>query len=315
MQHLISRPIRPLALLAVSAAMAFGLAGCSGSKDKSSSQAAARVNKGEITVLQINQVLEQQRGLKPEQVEQASRDALERLIDQELAVQQAESQKLDRQPRVVAAIEAAKHDIIARAYIEKLGESVARPTPNEVQQYFDSKPGLFANRRVYNLQDIAIEVAAERRAEVQAQIAASKSLAAFGDWLKAQGLRVSANQTTQAAESLPLSMVDQLAALNEGQSLILPTPVGLRVIWLLGVKPVPVTLEQARPAIEQFMLNERKRSAAANSLKDLRSSAKIEYIGKFADKEPAAAPVAAPPASTASGALDDAALKKGLGLK
>ncbi|MDP0972048.1 SurA N-terminal domain-containing protein, partial [Klebsiella pneumoniae] len=72
------------------------------------SQTAAKVNKEEITVHQINFVLQRQQGLKPEQAEEAGRQVLERLVDQELAVQKAQELKLDRDPRVVQQVEAAK---------------------------------------------------------------------------------------------------------------------------------------------------------------------------------------------------------------
>jgi EpsD family peptidyl-prolyl cis-trans isomerase len=313
-----SRPLLAAALL-----LAAGLTACGGGKDKAASQSAVRVNNGEITVHQINQVLEQQRGLKPEQLDAAGREVLERLIDQELAVQQAESQKLDRSPRVVAAIEVAKREIIARAYHEKLGETVAKPTPEEVQAYFDGKPALFANRRVYNLQELSVEVPSDRRAEVQNQLSGARNAAAMIDWLKAQGLRFAANQTAQAAESLPLNLVDQLATLGEGQSLVQPTPNGVRVLIVAGARLAPVALAQAAPAIEQFILNDRKRAAVQSGIKDLRGRATIEYLGKFAAPAVGAAAASAPasvanpaqPDAPASAGLDDAALKKGLGLK
>ena len=44
----------------------------------------------------------------------------------------------------------------------------------------------------------------------------------------------------------------------------------------------PVSLQQATPAIEQFLLNERKRRLVADDLQALRTAAKIEYVGDFA---------------------------------
>src|SRR6476660_7561843 len=96
-----------LALLsAVCAAVV--LTGCGGKKDKegTASQTAAKVNKEELTVHQINFVL-QQRGLRQDQMEAASHQVLERLIDQELALQKAEESKLDRDPAVQQQVEAA----------------------------------------------------------------------------------------------------------------------------------------------------------------------------------------------------------------
>ena len=62
----------------VAASLAVVLVGCGDSKKKdkpTASQAAARVNKEEITIHQINFVLQQQRGLKAEQAEAASQPA------------------------------------------------------------------------------------------------------------------------------------------------------------------------------------------------------------------------------------------------
>ena len=84
---------------AATALVSLVLVGCE--KKAGASPTAVMVNKEEITVQQINHVLQQQRGLKPEQVDAASKQILERLIDQELAVQKAGELKLDRDPRVL----------------------------------------------------------------------------------------------------------------------------------------------------------------------------------------------------------------------
>jgi EpsD family peptidyl-prolyl cis-trans isomerase len=116
-------------------------------KDKPASQTAAKVNKEEITVHQINFVLQQQRGLVPEQAASASKQILERLIDQELALQKAEDQKIDRDPRVVQQIEAARRDIISRAYLEKIASGAPKASPAEIKAYYDAHPALFKERR------------------------------------------------------------------------------------------------------------------------------------------------------------------------
>ena len=94
--------------------------------------------------------------------------------------------------------------------------------------------------------------------------------------------------------------------------------------------------EHARPAIEQFLLNERKRKVVEDDLKALRAAARIEYVGDFAksapdkpassplDVKPSVSPLTATPASAPEPILpvkpasvpSGAALDKGLkGLK
>jgi EpsD family peptidyl-prolyl cis-trans isomerase len=147
------------------------LAGCGGKREPSgASQTAAKVNKDEVTVHQINHVLQQQRNLRTEQAEVAGKQILERLIDQQLALQRADDMKLDRDPRVVQQLEAARRDIIARAYMEKVGEAAVKPTPEEVQKYYQDKPALFSERRIYNIHEVAIEAGADKVPELRTQL-------------------------------------------------------------------------------------------------------------------------------------------------
>ncbi len=322
MATLLINPRAPL-LLAIVAAAAM-LAACGGDKGDKASQTAAKVNKEEITVHQINFVLQRQQGLKPEQAEAASRQVLERLIDQELAVQKAQEQKVDRDPRVVQQIEAAKREIIARAYAERVGEAVAKPSAEEVSKYYNDKPALFKERRIYSLQELQIQAKPEQFEAIRTKLAAAKSLNEFAEYLKSADLRFSGNQAVRAAEQLPLASVDAISRMKDGDSMISPNPAGLTVLFLVGSRSEPVDEARARPAIEAFLLNQRKAEAIQKDLKALRESSKIEYVGKFAQPAPggaASAPVlpaasdAAAPVAPAASGLDAASISKGMGLK
>ena len=298
------------------------LAGCDEKKkDKPATQAAARVNKGEITVHQINQVLQAQRNLRPEQADAASRQILERLIDQELAVQKAEDQKLDRDPRVVMQIEAAKREIVARAYAEKVGEAAPKPSADEIRKYYDDKPALFKERRIYNIQELAIEAKPDQVPLLREKLGAAKNIGEFVDYLKANDYRFAANQAVRAAEQLPLNALETLSRLKDGQATMLQGPSGVQVVALAGSRSQPVSEEQARPAIEQYLLNERKRKLVDEDIKALRAAAQIDYLGKFAEgPRPGASAPAAPvaPAMAASdpaSGLPAADVSKGMGLK
>jgi len=309
----------------VAASAAFLLAGCGDKKEtKGATQTAVKVNKEEITVHQINFVLQQQRGLKPEQAEAASKQILERLIDQELALQKATELKLDRDPRVMQQLEAAKREIVSRAYLEKAGEAASKPTADEIAKYYEANPALFKDRRVYSLQEIAIEAKPEQVAQLRTQLANAKNVTEFVEYLKANDFRFSGNQAVRAAEQLPLASLGTFAAMKDGQALLNATATGAQVIVLAGSRSQPVTLEQATPAIEQFLLNERKRDILAKDMKAMRDAAKIEYLGKYAEAAasapaaggaPAAAAPATAPAPAASGGLDASSISKGMGLK
>jgi hypothetical protein len=124
-------------------------------------------------------------------------------------------------------------------------------------------------------------------------------------------------------------ILDKLKDIPDGKAMFVTGDDGFKALLVVQTKQQPVTFEQAKPAIEQFLTTERRREFAQKEIKNLRAAAKIEYIGKFAEKAasgaaaasaasmPAVAPTAAPAASeAASGGLDANALSKGLsGLK
>lgn len=285
------------------------LTGCGEKKDKPASQTAAKVNKEEITVHQINFVLQQQRGLAPEQAASASKVALERLVDQELALQKAQDQKLDRDPRVVQQLEAARREIIARAYAEKIAAGAPKPSAAEIKTYYDAHPALFKERRVYNLQELAIQAKPEQVGELQAKLAAAKDVPDFINYLKANDFKFAANQAVRAAEQLPLVSLDKFAQMKDGQTIFSRTPAGAQVVILAGARSQPVDEARASPAIEQFLWNERKRKVVEDDIRALRGAAKIEYVGDYAKggskevKPPPPAASEAPPLTSIAPAM------------
>ena len=308
------------------------LAGCGDKKDeaatdeKAPTQVAAKVNGTELTVHQVNYAMQRIPNLDAQKSKAASLQVVRNLVDQELLVQKALEDKLDRDTNVVQALDAARRQILAEAYMgRKLGTS-AEPTDTEVSAYFDQHPELFAQRKIYRLQEISIKAPEDKRDTIRAQLEASKTLKDFAEWLKAEKYEVKASQGVKPAEQLPQVMLPQLAKMPDGQAMVVNTPDGLLVIVLADSQTQPVTLEQAKPAIARKLQIDARQAAAKAELDSLKAAAKIEYMGEFADagKEeaaPAAAAPAAPaePAATATPAAADSdadAISKGIsGLK
>lgn len=308
------------------------LAGCGDKKDeaaadeKAPTQVAAKVNGTELTVHQVNYAMQRIPNLDAQKSKAASLQVVRNLVDQELLVQKALEDKLDRDTNVVQALDAARRQILAEAYMgRKLGTS-AEPTDAEVSAYFDQHPELFAQRKIYRLQEISIKAPEDKRDTIRAQLEASKTLKDFAEWLKAEKYEVKASQGVKPAEQLPQVMLPQLAKMPDGQAMVVNTPDGLLVIVLADSQTQPVTLEQAKPAIARKLQIDARQAAAKAELDSLKAAAKIEYMGEFADagKEeaaPAAAAPAAPaePAATATPAAADSdadAISKGIsGLK
>ena len=114
---------------------------------------------------------------------------------------------------------------------------------------------------------------------------------------------------------------------SSDSALLAASPNGAQVVVLAGSRSEPVDEARARPAIEQFLLNDAKRKLVDADMKAMRAAAKIEYAGKFAEAAASAPAKAAavtatetPPPEAASASapatgLSDADISKGMGLK
>lgn len=288
--------------------------------DKPATQVAAKVNGTELTVHQVNFALQRIPNLDKNNTKAASLQVVKGLVDQELLVQKAEADKLDRDPAVVQALDAARRQILADAYMSRKLGTPAEPSDAEVSDYFNKHPELFSNRKIYRLQEISIKAPKDKQEAIRAQLAASKTLNDFGAWLNAQNIPAKAAQGVKPAEQLPMEILPRLASMPDGQAMVVNTPDGLLVIVLAGSQAQPVTLEQAKPAIARALQQQARQKAAKAELDALRAAAKIEYVGEFADAgKEAAAPAAAEPAKPAAEAAPGAdadAISKGIsGLK
>ncbi|MDO9197558.1 EpsD family peptidyl-prolyl cis-trans isomerase [Rhodoferax sp.] len=312
-----------LALSVLATTLALGLSAC-GKKDdeKVATQVAARVGSEEISVHQINQVLSRTNtaGATPQAVQTMSREVLEKLIDQQLAVEQATETKLNRSPEVVSQLEASRRDILARAYMQKIAAALSKPTPEEIKKYHVEHPQLFAERRIFNVQEILVPAAAGVTEQLRGFASAGKSMEEAAAWLKSKDIKFGGGSATRAAEQIPLELLAQIHTLKDGQSVVIQGPQAVTLLRVASSQLSPIPEAAALPRIEQFLTNQRASEAVAANIKQLRSAAKIDYMGEFAKAE--ASPTAAAPAvpTTAQAPATDGkattALEKGVaGLK
>ncbi|MCP5277930.1 MAG: peptidyl-prolyl cis-trans isomerase, EpsD family [Thiobacillus sp.] len=272
-----------IGMSALAVAMAVSFQGCEKKADEAGAEAAAKVNGVAISVALLDHEVKKLGDLTPEQHQKAANQVLKNLVDQDLLMQKAVSEKLDQEAGVKLALEASRRQILSQAYVEKLTASVAQPTEQEVSDYFNKHPELFSDRRIYRLQEINISVTPDNEEAVKSQLSGTRSLDDFIQWLRDQKIPVRISQTTKAAEQLPTELLPRLAQMRDGQAMTVKAPNALNILVVAGSQSQPVTLEQAKASIERFVTNSKKRETAATALKDMRAQAKVEYLGAYAD--------------------------------
>ena len=283
------------------ATLVLGLSACGKKDDKqAATQVAAKVGSEEISVHQINQVLSRSNsaGASPAAVQAMSREVLEKLIDQQLAVEQATEDKLHRSPEVVTQIEAARRDILARAYMQKIAGGLPKPSAEDIKKYFAEHPQLFSDRRVFNIQEIVVPAAPGLADQLRAFAASGKPIVEVANWLKSKEIKFDGGSATRAAEQIPLERLAQIHALRDGQSVVFETPQAITLVRVASSQSSPVAEAAALPRIEQFLTNQRASEAVTTNIKQLRAAAKITYMGEFAKPEGGATAASAEPKAT-----------------
>lgn len=269
------------------------LAGCGkpGASRASDAQVAARVNDDDITVHQVQLTLQRQLRGAPEQGEAAARRVLDQLVEQELAAQAARENGLDRDPGTVQALEAARRDLLARAWQDRLAAAATRPSTDEIDRYYDEHPSLFAERRIYTLQETLVEARDGEQVSVEQITRDARNAGDLEDKLNAARLRFRSRQFAQAAEDLPIPLLDPMAKLQVGQSLSVRLPGAMRVFTVLHAQLSPIERRVATEPIGAYLLTERQRAAVRVGMQGVRAKARIEYRGSFA--QAASAPASA----------------------
>lgn len=196
--------------------------------------------------------------------------ALEKIIDRELLVQKALEAKLDKDPAVAEAIDNARRQVLAQAYVERVATG-AKPSRDEVRAFYDENPALFAERRIYRIRELTIT-----------ETAAAPANLAAGDFeevvasLRARGARFSLTTQTQPAEELPLAYLPKLARMKPGEVAVF----GKTAIQLIHAEDAPLAPEEAYAIIEQFLAGKKRMELAAAEVKKLREGARIEYVAQ-----------------------------------
>jgi peptidyl-prolyl cis-trans isomerase C len=250
------------------------ISGC-GNKDAKPGQALVKVGGDEVTVHQFNDELARMDGAN----ESVRKQVLEGLIDRQLLQAEAARNKLDRGPEVMQAIERARAQILAQAYLKNLFANMTKPAGAEIQAYFNENPALFTKRKVFDMNELLVD-SKEVNANLQAAMDTVKSIEDLIAWLEARNIQFGRRQTTRTTADVPLEMATKLQTMQKGQSIIVKQGERSLLMFINDVKDSPVEFAVAEKQIEQFLINKKREDAKRSEIARLRAAAKIEYLNQ-----------------------------------
>ncbi|HEY8036702.1 MAG TPA: EpsD family peptidyl-prolyl cis-trans isomerase [Methylobacter sp.] len=253
--------------------------------EKQSTQVAAKVNDSEITIHQVNEVIKAS-GVSGSEAD-APRKALDTLIDQELLVQKALSNQLDRDPETMMTLENAQRQILTQSYVQRQVLNPAPVSAQDKQEYYQQHPDLFAKRRIYQFQLFNLETP-QLDPALNASLDQASSPEQVRKLLKQYQVKFQEETVTKPAEQLPLEMLSAFANAKVGDILIAPQTQSKQLLMqVINFAEHPVSLEQAQVQIEKLLVNTRNKQILDEHLKQLHAAATIVYQGDFAKQDKA----------------------------
>lgn len=263
--------------IVVAVALAVLVAGC---QKKASGQTVAVVNGQEITASDLNAELTSENVQVTGTTPEVRAQALQKLVDRQLLVQQAKADGVDKTPEYLNRQRRATEDILIDMLVSRKVGTSQVPSAEEISRYEASRPEVFANREAWTLQHIVYPLPKDKA--LAARLNSAKSLDEIAQILTAGGIQFARNSRKIDTAIFPHAIYAQIVALRPGEPFIAPGPDKAVASVITAREPNPLTPEQARQVALGAIKRERIQKFVQDRVKDLKANAKIEYQPGFA---------------------------------
>lgn len=235
--------------------------------------AVARVNGSVITDYQLDRELQLS---VQDQVGANRSGALQALINRQLLQDEALRNSLDRDPHVLSAIENAKAQILAQAYLHSRLAYVTAPSREEMQAYFNQYPEKFSKRKLFQLKEIVLP-SSDLSGELKTVMDQARSLEDIAAWLDGRRVMYTLVRHTRSSADMPEALLARLKDLQAGQVMAVRDGNNASLLAITSFQESSLSFEAAMPEIERILLDEKARQRGDAELARLRAGARVAY--------------------------------------
>lgn len=240
----------------------------------------AIVNDEEITAVDLNNELRAANIPQGANKEEARNAILQRLIDRKLVVQQARSDKLDRSPEFLAQQRQLTDNLLINMLLTRQTNSSQPPSAEELAKFEASRPGAFANRQIWTLDQLVYPTVEDPA--VLKRIAETSTLDGLQQIFSTNGIKFEKASRQLDTATLPNDIYARVNSLPGGMPFIVPGGGQTVASVIVSRQPGPKAGPEARPMVLNSMRNEQAQKSLQDKVKSARKIAKIEYQKGYA---------------------------------
>ena len=264
-------------IVALALALATFASGCD---RKAEGQTVAVVNDEEVTATELNAELSAANLPRNLRSDEARSRILQTMIDRRLLAQQARTEGLDTSPEFLNRQRRMTEDLLISMLASRQLNTEQLPSAPEISRYQASRPGMFAKREFWNLDQLQYE--APTNPAVKSQIVAAKTLAQLAGVLTKNNIAFTRSRNRVDTAVIPPDMYGRIATLPKDEPFVIPAGGKMVASVIVAREPSPLVGDQARPLAVAAMRRDQGTKFMQDRLKSLRKSAKIEYKEGFA---------------------------------
>lgn len=277
------------------------LAGCGGSdggegEPLAKGQTVATVNGKDVTVHQLNAELMGVNLPEGEQRKQVEQAALQAVIGRQILADIARERGIDKSPSYLMQQRRANEALLVQMLRSDIASRIPPPTREDAEAYMRANPDLFAQRKIYQLDQIQFATPDDmnkvRRLEpLQTMEQVEQQLIQDRIEYRRGNARLDSVGTNP-------DLIRQIARLPEGEIFVVPQQGAIVASRITGVQVVPFEGEQAINYAMNLVQNQRMQQATERELKAKIEEARktINYqkgFGPPAGQQPGGAPAKA----------------------
>ena len=298
--------MRRVMILASVAAFALTLVGCGGKKgvaeELAKGQVVATVDGKDVTIHQLNAELAGMALPAGEQRKQVEIGALQSLVSRTILADLARERGIDKSPQYVLQQQRADEALLVQMLQRDIASKIAPPTRVEADKFMADNPDLFAQRKIYSLDQIQFQMPQDLQKLKGYE--PLKTMEEVENRVIEDGLEHRRQNSQLDSVGANPELIRQIAKLPPGEIFIIPANGSVVASKITNVQTVPYTdakaTEYAMMMLQQKKIGDATEKQLADKIKKARDA--VKYQKGYAPPKPTVAPaVPAAPAAPKAG--------------
>lgn len=281
--------MRPIVKLAIAASAAAMLAGCGGGNDDAAAetlekgQVVATIDGKDVTIHELNAELQ---GVSlpedPKQRELVQQAALQAVVSRKILADIAVERGLDKSANFLIQERRTREALLVKLLQGSIASGISKPTRAEAEAFIRENPGMFAERRIFDLDQIAFE-----RPENLASLKSLEPLQTMDEverQLIEDGIKYKRQPGKLDSVGANPELIKRIAALPPGEVFIVPQGNAIIASRITAANTVPFAGEEAINYAMGMVSNKKMADAASKDLDTLLKERreKVKYQEGFA---------------------------------